>query len=77
MFEKCRYDDLCYGEADTSFIYRLADYDFEGLKCAIMDDMNLIAERKIDDNSHTWKYDSEKMKLKVTHILNNIEDLMV
>ena len=74
FFKENHYQDGMYGAADSALMYSLNPDDTNVF--AIMDDLNLVAERKIDQTSHTWKIDPEEIK---SNSLSPqmLEDLMV
>lgn len=68
------YDDFAYGAADSSLSFRLSpdsDYVY-----ALMDSLNLVAARRTDQSSHTWKTDSQRMKSRF-EVTCKMEELMI
>jgi hypothetical protein len=60
FFKGTQYQDALYGAADSALMYNL-NPDHTNV-CAIMDDLNLVAERRMDQTTHTWKIEPEELK---------------
>lgn len=60
FFKGTQYQDALYGAADSALMYNL-NPDHTNV-CAIMDDLNLVAERRMDQSTHTWKIEPTKLK---------------
>ena len=73
FFLKNGYHDTSYGAADTSFMVSLPVGD--EYICAFTDDLNLMAERREDPSSHTFRADLEKFSF--TEVLTDKSDLVV
>jgi hypothetical protein len=73
MWEKFHYQNTAYGAADSSLMHSINPQD--KLVCALMDHFNLVAERRMDKASHTWKEPTEK--LKSIKSINSKSDLFV
>jgi hypothetical protein len=65
FFEKKKYSELSYGAADSSLIFNLMTEDDNQYTLAFMDHLNLVIERRKDQNSHTWKIDNKQIKKKL------------
>jgi hypothetical protein len=76
FFQRCQYNEFAYGAADTDLIYSLSRFDTRKTVFAIMDGMNLVAERRTDLRSHTWKINVDKVKSD-SQIFHTRDDLMV
>lgn len=73
FFKNVHYDDLSFEAADSSLMYQLPSLG-NGF-FAIADGLNLVAERRQDQTTHTWKMDASKLKTDDT--ANGIGDLMI
>lgn len=74
FFQDIHYNDASFGAADSSLMYNLNNGNSK--ICAFMDRLNIVATRRQDQSTHTWKQDEKK--LKQGHILtNNYKDMMV
>ncbi len=73
FFNKIQYDNLSFEAADSSLMYQLPLIG-NGF-FAMADGLNLVAERRKDQATHTWKIDESK--LKNNDIANGIGDLMI
>jgi hypothetical protein len=74
FFRKIHYQEHAYGAADSSLMYNLNSDDIK--LCAFMDGMNLLAERRADQSTHTWKENPDKLKKMCNEILN-FEELIL
>ncbi|HMA61631.1 MAG TPA: hypothetical protein VKP78_03175, partial [bacterium] len=54
------YGNFVYGAADTSLINNFHPADFSQI--TIMDNLNLIAVRRKDQSTHTWRYKENALK---------------
>ena len=68
------YNDHCYGAADTNLLYNIKNPS--KFTFAIMDAFNLIAERRKDPDSHTWKLNKDQI-IKHCHRLSDIQELTI
>ena len=73
FFKKIQYDNLSFEAAHSSLMYQLPAIG-NGF-FAIADGLNLVAERRKDQATHTWKMDESKLKNNDT--ANGIGDLMI
>lgn len=60
FFETISYNDKVYGAADTNLL--LSVKKDQNIIIAIMDYFNLVAQRRLNQESHTWKLDPDKLK---------------
>ena len=68
------YDDRSFGAADTAMV--LSILQEEGDFVAFMDEFNVVAERRSDLHSHTWKVSEESLKRDRIKF-NSLEDLCI
>ncbi|PTN33802.1 glycosyltransferase [Desulfonatronum sp. SC1] len=62
VFSDFFFDDCSFGAADTCFLYRIREK--KDYVIALMDHLNLVAERRNDQQSHTWKINPQVIKSK-------------
>jgi hypothetical protein len=74
FFKKVPYSDVSFGAADTDMVLNLPLGI--GVTFAFMDQLNLVAERRQDLASHTWKYDQAKLKAN-RRMLKGITEIMI
>jgi hypothetical protein len=74
FFQKINYQERAYGAADSFLMYNLNSDDIK--VCSFMDGMNLLAERRVDQTTHTWKENPDKLKKMGTE-LYNFEELIL
>jgi hypothetical protein len=74
FFKKIFYSDKAYGAADSFLLYN--SYFTDDMTCAIMDDMNLVAVRRKDQKTHTWKQDTAKLKQECSFTSNFIDNFI-
>ncbi len=60
FFETICYNENVFGAADTNLL--LSVKNDQKINIAIMDYFNLVAQRRLNQESHTWKVDTEKLK---------------
>jgi glycosyltransferase involved in cell wall biosynthesis len=73
FFKQIQYDDWSFDAADSSLMYRLSGAG-DGF-FAIADSLNLVAERRSDQTSHTWKIEASQFKN--TDTVSSVQDLMI
>ncbi|WP_286019534.1 glycosyltransferase [Candidatus Venteria ishoeyi] len=74
IFKEIKYCDSSFGAADTRFIYNLPKNKFT---YATMDEFNLVANRRGDKSTHTWKIDDNSIKMTSTLIGNNYKEFWI
>ena len=72
FFHKKCFPDTCYGAADSAL--QVSIDSKENFVTAFMDDFNIIAVRRKDIDSHTWKIDEQTLKAN-RKILRNKNEL--
>ncbi|MDA3788579.1 MAG: glycosyltransferase [Desulfobacula sp.] len=73
FFKNVQYDDLSFEAADSSLLYQLPTVG-DGF-FALVDGLNLVAERRVDQTTHTWKIETSKFKN--SDKVNSIMDMMI
>lgn len=74
FFTKHHYSVASFGAADTDLVLNLPPNTCNAF--VFMDQFNLVAERRHDLESHTWKYDRNKLALNRV-MLKDIAEIMV
>jgi hypothetical protein len=65
------YNDYSFGAADTSFLCNITDESKSIF--AVMDNFNLVAKRRNNQSTHTWKEASERIKNKSTNFFADVD----
>lgn len=74
FFRNNEYSDFAQSAADLIMIY---NSDLDDQKIAVMDNLNMVSERRDDQKTHTWKMDKEKLKKNMKYISNEFSDIMI
>jgi hypothetical protein len=75
-FTKVRYPDKNAFSADAILSKKICS-DWSNLICVVLDQMNMVVDRKEDISKHTWQIDNQRIFSSSNLTSYNIEDLMV
>lgn len=62
LFRELEYDDVSYGAADSSLFYKLRRKKFKDSTIVFTDSFNMVAERRAEQQTHTWKVDPKRIR---------------
>ena len=74
LFAQNTYPDLAHSAADSIFLY---DSNLEDLVIASMDNLNLIAERRKQQSTHTWKMDEDIFRKTLKYVSDTRADAII
>jgi glycosyltransferase involved in cell wall biosynthesis len=70
FFVNNKYEDSAFGGADTNLLFKIMGKD--NITYCLMDQFNLVAQRRNDKKTHTWKIEDEKIKKNCHHVYSDI-----
>lgn len=74
FFKRNKYPDLAHSAADSIFLYNCR---LEEKTIAMMDNLSMVAERRIDQITHTWKVDPNILKKNMSYISDKLDCILL